>query len=148
MFQKIIDLKTDDILCLQGDLQTDLYYIKQGLLMACVRKGTQITPVAYLRDGEFIGELSFFDNTARSADIIALEPTRLVHIPQAELKKQMPSWLLKSARFMTKKIRLYNTIIQNKGLKKSNVDGIKPLKPEKQRHYFHLIQQKSINDTE
>ena len=68
-----IELMKNDVLCREGDIETDLYVVQSGELLVCVRKGSQVTAVAKLGPGEYIGELSFFDNKPRGADIIALE---------------------------------------------------------------------------
>ena len=55
------ELKKDDILCLEGEFDHDLYFVHKGELLVCVLKGSQITPLAHLEAGEYFGEMSFFD---------------------------------------------------------------------------------------
>lgn len=137
--QLMVTLKKDQILCLAGDLDTDLYIIHSGKLMVCVNKGTQITPIAYLTKGEYFGELSFFDSQPRSAHVISIEDTSLIRIPVDEKEKQFPRWLLSIAQSLTKKIRRTSDIIRVKGIRKKNVETIKPLSIEEQRHYYQII---------
>jgi CRP/FNR family cyclic AMP-dependent transcriptional regulator len=130
----------DTLICREGDLSKDLYKIIEGKLMICSRSGHMVTPIAYLNAGEYFGEFSFFDNQSRSADVVAVEETTLVKIPQAELKKQFPRWLNLTAKSMTNKLRLMDSVIRDKGIKKHKVDTVKPLSIDEQRRYFEIIE--------
>lgn len=135
----IVNVAKDELICKEGDLTRDLYKIVSGELLICSRKNYMVTPIAYLTDGAYFGEFSFFDGQLRSANVIATEDTTLIKIPLAELKKQFPRWLLLTSKSMTKKLRLMDDAIRNKGIKKRNVDNIKPLSSEEQKRYFDII---------
>ncbi len=137
--EQIIKAKKDQVICREGDLTRELYKILSGKLLICARKNSMVTPLAYLSAGDYFGEFSFFDNRSRSADVIAVEETTLVKIPQAELKKQMPFWLIQTCRSLTSKLRLYNEVTRAKGIKKKNVESIRPLSISEQRHYHQLL---------
>jgi CRP-like cAMP-binding protein len=66
---KTLSLKKDQILFLADEMKNDLYIIRKGKVMVFVQKGTQIIPVAYLDRGEYIGELSFFDDENSDQDL-------------------------------------------------------------------------------
>lgn len=134
-----IKVAKDELICKEGDLTRDLYKIVKGELLICSRNNKMVTPLAYLTDGAYFGEFSFFDGQLRSADVIATEETTLIKIPLAELKKQFPRWLLITSKSMTKKLRLMDDVIRNKGIKKQNVDNVKPLSIDEQRKYFDII---------
>lgn len=137
--QFILEVEKDHVICREGDLTKDLYIIVQGKLMVCSRNNTMVTPLAYLSDGDYFGEFSFFDNQTRSADVIAVKQTKLLKIPQAELKKQFPRWLIQTSKGLTHKLRLFNNVIRSKSIKRKNVETIKPLNIDEQRHYYSLI---------
>ena len=132
-------LPADTVICREGDLTKDLYIIVSGKLMVCSRNNTMVTPLAYLSDGDYFGEFSFFDNQARSADVIAVKETTLLKIPQAELKKQFPRSMIPMSKCLTNKLRVFNGVVSSKGIKKKNVESIKPLSIEEQRHYYSII---------
>lgn len=134
-----VELNKDDVLCREGDLETDLYVVLEGKLLVCVRKGTQVTAVATLGVGEYIGELSFFDNRPRGADIVALESCKLVKIPATEIRQSFPSWLSILGKVLAKKLRLHDDVIRQKGVKKAKVETIKPLSIDEQRHYNKIL---------
>lgn len=137
--QFILHLKKDQVLCKAGDTDTDMYILHQGKLLICVRKGTQVIAVAHIQEGEYIGELSFFDDQPRSADVIAIEDCTLIKIPKSQMLQKFPNWLAKIARFQAKKLRTMDKVIQNKGIKKKNISTIQPLTIEEQRHYLDTI---------
>lgn len=138
-----VQVERDQVICRSGDLTKDLYKIISGRLLICARNNRMVTPLAYLGPGDYFGEFSFFDNQARSADVIATEPTVLVKIPQAELKKQFPFWLIHTSKSLTKKLRLLNEVIGSRGIKKKNVESVQSLSIEEQRRYYQLITEES-----
>lgn len=138
-YNLLVKVKKDELICKEGDLTRDLYKIVSGTLMICSRNNSMVTPIAYLREGQYFGEFSFFDGQKRSADVIATEDSTLIKVPLAELKSQFPRWLLLTAKNMTKKLRLMDDVIRTKGIKKTRLDIMKPLSIEEQRHYYQII---------
>jgi CRP-like cAMP-binding protein len=134
-----INLKKDELLFLADGDDKDLYIIQKGQVMVFVQKGSQIIPVAYLGAGEYIGELSFFDEGKRSASIICTEDTEFLKISVDEMHKHCPAWLKTIGIQITKKIREDDELIRSKGIRKKNVEGIKPLSIEDQSHCFKLV---------
>lgn len=134
-----ITLQKDELICIAGDQEVDLYRVRSGKLMVFVNDGTKITPLSYLGKDEYLGELSFFDKEPRSAHVVALEKTELIKIPVTELEEQAPRWLITMATHVAKKIRKADELIRKKGIRRQNVESIKPLSIDEQRHFFQLI---------
>lgn len=134
-------LEKDQILFTAGDDKNDLYYLTNGKVLVFVQNGSQITPVAYISKNEFIGELTFFDQTKRSASIIALEPSRLVKISSNELYQTVPNWLLQIGQKLSGKIRKNDEIIRTKGMRKTNVETIRPLSIDEQTKIYKLVEE-------
>ncbi|MDD4973527.1 MAG: cyclic nucleotide-binding domain-containing protein [Bacteriovorax sp.] len=134
-----IALKKDDILFLAEEKDNDLYIVQKGKVMVFVQKGSEIIPVAYLGKGEYIGELSFFDNDARSASIICLEDSEFIKISTTEMNENFPAWLKTVGLQLTKKIRAGDELIRSKGIRKKNLESIKPLAIEEQTRCFKLV---------
>ena len=137
-----ISLKKDEFLFLAEETDCDLFIIQKGKLMVFVQKGSQIIPVAYLGAGEYIGELTFFDEGRRSASILCMENTDFIKIPVEEMHKHCPAWMKVIGQQLTKKIREGDELIRSKGIRKKNVEGIKPLSIEEQTHCFKLVDQR------
>jgi len=131
--------KKDEIICAMGEHDHSLYYINSGSMMIFVTSGTQVTPLAYLNAGEYFGEMSFFSPAPRSANAIAMDDCTLIKINEDDIDGQFPSWLKQIATSMTQKLRKGSNIIREKGIRKKNVETLKPLSIEKQRHYFDLL---------
>lgn len=136
-----IYLKPNQILFLANSDEKDLYYIRSGKVMVFVQNGSQITPVAYVGKDEFIGELSFFDNTKRSASIITVEETEIVKISSTELYQFLPKWLHQIGFKLARKIRNNDEIIRAKGIRKTKVESIKPLTIEEQTKIYKLVEE-------
>ena len=134
-----VTIEVDEVLCREGDIENNLYIIEEGELLICVRKGSQVTPIAYLGVGEYIGELSFFDDKPRGADIIALKKTILLKIPADEVRQNFPSWMGTLGLVMSSKIRKLDDVIRQKGIKKSSADSLKPLDVAQQTKYFKIL---------
>ncbi len=137
-----ISLKKDEFLFLAEETDCDLFIIQKGKVMVFVQKGSQIIPVAYLGAGEYIGELTFFDEGRRSASILCMENTDFIKIPVEEMHKHCPAWMKVISQQLTKKIREGDELIRSKGIRKKNVEGIKPISIEEQTHCFKLVDQR------
>lgn len=129
-----------DMVCAAGEHDSSLYIIHSGKLLVFVTDGTKVTPLAYLGDGEYLGELSFFDGQPRSAHVVCIEDTTLIEIPITEKAKQFPPWLITMAQSITHKLRASSELIRQKGIRKKNVETIKPLSIEEQREYYGHLQ--------
>lgn len=140
-----ISLKKDEFLFLAEEQESDLFIIQKGKVMVFVQKGSQIIPIAYLSAGEYIGELTFFDEGHRSASILCMEDTDFLKIPVEEMHKHCPAWMKVIGQQLTKKIREGDELIRSKGIRKKNVEGIKPLPMGEQTHCFKLVDQRKRN---
>ncbi len=134
-----INLKSEQILFVPGDEQSDMYYLQSGEVMVFVQKGSLITPLAYLEKGEIIGELSFFDREPRSAGVICVTDCSFIKIPSEIVDNTFPEWLRILALNLTSKIRKCDELIRQKGIRKKNVQSIKPLSIEEQTKIYRKL---------
>ena len=142
-----LSLKKDDILFLAEENEKDLFIIERGKVMVFVQKGSQIIPLAYLGEGEFIGELTFFDQDKRSASIICTEDSDFIKISVDQLHEHCPHWMKTIGIQLTRKIRDGDELVRSKGIRKKNVEGIKPLSMEEQSYCFKLVDLKKNKRT-
>lgn len=133
------EVKKGEIICVSGEQNSDLFIIHSGKLLVFVTDGTKVTPLAYLNSGEYLGELSFFDGMPRSAHVMSVEDSTLIQIPVSEIDKQFPLWLQTIAHSITKKLRYSSDLIRQKGIRKKNVDSMKPLSIEEQRDIYQSL---------
>lgn len=73
----------------QGDIGDSLYMILEGEVRARINIGGRETTLAVLGVGECFGEIALLDHGPRSADIIANEPSTLLEISAANLRKML-----------------------------------------------------------
>ncbi len=134
----LIELKKDQVLCHEGDPSSELYMLHSGKLLICITNGTEVKALAYINEGEFIGELSFFDSKPRSTHIISLEKSTLIQLPQHEIITKFPSWFQQVGRSLTKKVRLHDKIIHESKIRRSSDEDLK-LSIEEQRYYYEIL---------
>jgi len=90
-----------------GDKGDGLYLILLGA--AEVRRGGRV--LARLRTGQFFGEMSLFDNQPRSADVVAVRPSKMAILTRWEFwgfAASEPSVVLKILEEMSRRLRAAN----------------------------------------
>jgi CRP-like cAMP-binding protein len=140
-----LKFKKDEIVCSTENTETDLYLIHEGKLLIFGNEGSRITPFATINAGEYFGELSFFDGQPRSANAVCLEDTTLIKIPVEELDHHCPAWLKTFAIKLVSQVRQTTELMNKKGIRRKNVETIKPLSIDEQRHYFQLLEEYNSN---
>jgi CRP/FNR family cyclic AMP-dependent transcriptional regulator len=89
-------LKAGEILIQEGDTSQQIYIVKKGLLRALRRDATGIPRMlGEIREGEFVGEMAYFNEEARMATVEAVQDSELIEIQPAVFEKviyQRPSW--------------------------------------------------------
>jgi CRP-like cAMP-binding protein len=79
---EVRDYDAGDLLVRQGDQGSFLLVLIDGAASACVRQADgKVTPLAELRAGSVIGEMSLVTNEPRTADIICRTPVRAALLP-------------------------------------------------------------------
>lgn len=142
---KTINFKKNQLICVKGEENLDLYFINSGKVMAFGNQGTKVTPFAVINEKEFLGEFSYLDEEPRSSHLICIEPTELVVIPAQNIHDFFPDWLLTLAHSITGKIRHLNHVIERKGIRKKNVETVKPLSIDEQRDYYAILQKAGVS---
>ena len=133
-------LKPLEILFKHGDPSDDLYVLISGELYVCLIKDNQVNLVAQIEPGEYIGELAFFDHQDRSSTVIAWSECHLEKITHNDLSKFLPYWLYQVAKSMTKKIRLVDEILTEKGVKRAKKEGLRVLTIPEQKMILDILQ--------
>lgn len=137
---EIINLKKDQILFLAGEKDTDMFIINKGKVLIFVQSGTQIIPIAYLESGEYIGELSYFEGKPRSASILCTENCEFMKISTDELDRHLAPWIKTIGEHLARKIRWSDELIRSKGIRKKNVETIKPLSIPEQSKILQSVE--------
>ena len=79
------DLVRGQMLVAQGGPSDSLFLVLHGAL--AVRKTGYLEPIAELRAGELVGEIGFFANVPRTADVIAIRDTSVLALTRPAYQK-------------------------------------------------------------
>src|SRR5258705_2538864 len=86
------DLMRGQMLVAQGEPSDSLFMVLHGAL--AVRRAGDLEPIAELRAGEVVGEIGFFANIPRTADVIAIRDTSVLVLTRKayrELAQETPA---------------------------------------------------------
>src|SRR5258705_13655576 len=86
------DLMRGQMLVAQGEPSDSLFMVLNGAL--AVRRTGNLEPIAELRAGEVVGEIGFFANIPRTADVIAIRDTSVLVLTRTayrELAQETPA---------------------------------------------------------
>lgn len=96
---KLQTLQAGEILIHEGKPITALYIVLKGTLKVYINPNNNYRELAYLSEGELVGEISFLDNRTPVATVEAVETTELLAIPRYELTSKIRNSSKFSARF-------------------------------------------------
>jgi CRP/FNR family cyclic AMP-dependent transcriptional regulator len=86
------DLKAGEILVREGPSDNHLYVILAGDLSVIKNAGTESAETLFTLDaGDFVGELSFIDGTARYASLVAADDARVLGLEREKLESLLQS---------------------------------------------------------
>jgi CRP/FNR family cyclic AMP-dependent transcriptional regulator len=137
--EKTLVFRPNEVICRQGDISSDLFFLKEGRLLICTVQGTQVKAIARIEPGEFIGELSFFDGKPRATHVVALEKSTVIQLPRDQIMEHLPFWFVEVGKNLTKKIRLLDAIIRSSNFRKIGTEDQKALSIDEQRLIFAAI---------
>jgi len=79
----------DDVIIKKGDVSDSLYLVVSGEVRARIRVGGHDTSLGTMEPGELFGEVAMLSQTARSADVVADSPARLLRLTSANFQELM-----------------------------------------------------------
>ena len=101
--------KDKQILIREGDIQQKVFWILEGEVYITRRMGDKYKVLATLGKGEFIGEMSFFDKSVRSATVIAKGAVHAIEFSEenfVDIYAASPMWMNRLLISLAKRIRL------------------------------------------
>lgn len=94
---KLISLKKGEVLFKEGTTPDCMYLIQKGMIAITKEKGEASITLAELKQGDLLGEMTFFDREPRSAGAVAvINNTEVMQLPFDALQKQfdtLPDWV-------------------------------------------------------
>lgn len=118
------DYKDGSIIFEENSIGKEMYIIVSGKVKIIKGKGTVETILATLKEGEFFGEMSLFDNNPRSATVKAIGDIKLLEINQKNFLKKIskdPSLAFRILEKMSQRIRITDEKILNQVLEMKNI---------------------------
>jgi CRP/FNR family cyclic AMP-dependent transcriptional regulator len=115
MASTIRSLRQGEYLFQEGDIPRAMYLLQKGTISVRKAKGTGEIELAQLKQGDVLGELSFFDRKPRSASAVALVQTELLEIDFESLDKiysQVPEYLQSIIANVVHRLRKANDTIK------------------------------------
>jgi uncharacterized protein (TIGR02266 family) len=108
-----------EVICRQEEIEDTLFLILEGKVEVRFSSEKRTMVVAQLSEGEVFGEMGLFRGGRRSATVVAMEPTHLIHISDESLNR-----LVKISPGLASKI--YGNMIQilSNRLEQANVSLI------------------------
>lgn len=101
---KELSYKSGDTIVEEGTMGVGFYLVIDGKVE--VRKGSKV--LATLSRGQFFGEMSLIDEQPRSADVVAIQPTKCFTLSTwvfTALVKQHPELALSMLKELAKRLR-------------------------------------------
>ena len=71
----------------EGERGASIYWLEQGRVAICMRRGDTDVELRQLGPGDCFGEVALFDFGPRSASVLALEPCRALEITSGLLRE-------------------------------------------------------------
>lgn len=109
------EIKKGEKLFKEGDRTQDLYIIQKGLVKIFKEVEGEILPLGIVKEGQFIGELAFFDGKPRSATAEAITDIEVLKFEKTMLEKELaklPAWLLTLINSIAFRIREADELVK------------------------------------
>ncbi len=100
---KVLHYQNSEKIIEAGQMEKRMYIILEGFVSIYLTDGKNRVEVAHLKKGDFFGEISLFNNTPRSATVVADGDVKLATIDNVE---QLKAFLLKNPAFAAKMVHI------------------------------------------
>tara|TARA_Y100001954_G_scaffold69434_1_gene75981 strand:+ start:25166 stop:25516 length:351 start_codon:yes stop_codon:yes gene_type:complete len=106
--KKTILLEAGTFLMREGEESSTMYLLIKGQLEVLKRKGDTEKPIGKINEGDLVGEMSFLDNSPRSASVRASENSEIFPIPRESFDEtflELPDWYKTLHRTIVDRLR-------------------------------------------
>ena len=102
-------ISTGELLIHAGEIAAQVFILKRGKLEAfIVNENNERLVLGEVNPGEFVGEMAYFNDEPRSANVIALTECELIEIPLTSFERvlyQRPAWAMKLIDTLSKRLK-------------------------------------------
>jgi len=113
-FSELVTAEKGDLIIKNGDLSDSMFLVLSGQVRARIRVGGHDTSLGTMEPGELFGEVAMLAQTARSADVVAEVPTRLLRLSSERFQQLMSDHSQLAARILYNISRLLATRISQR----------------------------------
>lgn len=106
---ELVTATKGDVIIKKGDLSDSMFLVLSGQVRARLRVFGQDTSLGTMEPGELFGEVAMLSQTARSADVVAELPTRLLRLTSESFQELMSKHSQLAARLLYNISRLLAT---------------------------------------
>ncbi len=103
-----------ELIIKKGDLSDSMFLVLSGQVRARIRVGEHDTSLGTMEPGELFGEVAMLSQTARSADVVAEAPTRLLRLTSERFQELMSEHPPLAAKMLFNISRLLATRISER----------------------------------
>jgi CRP-like cAMP-binding protein len=100
---RVFNFVSGDLLIKAGSKEKIMYIILDGDVAVHLSDGVETIEVAKMKKGDFFGEISFFSDKPRSANVVANTDGRCVAI---ESIQQLHGFLMQNPKFSSKMVQI------------------------------------------
>jgi CRP/FNR family cyclic AMP-dependent transcriptional regulator len=100
---RVFQFSEGDQIIKAGSIEKVMYIILDGEVRVQLFDGVEIIEVAQMKKGDFFGEISFFSDKPRSANVIAKTDGRCVAIDSLQ---QLNQFLMQNPKFSAKMVQI------------------------------------------
>jgi hypothetical protein len=99
-FCETVTAAKGELIIRKGDLSDSMFVVVSGQVRARIRVGGHDTWLGTMEPGEVFGEVAMLSQTARSADVLAESPTRLLRLTSERFQQLMAEHSRLAARLL------------------------------------------------
>ena len=134
---RLVEFKKDELVYQQGGEGEGFYVVVSGRFEACVNAGGKKRVLAYLRRGDYFGEMSLLTDQPHSADIRALSDSLVLEIKKDGFKKSIERNATISLE-LSRRLSARLKVTESRSLFKSDVLSIYSGLSKTQRELFSV----------
>ena len=115
-FCEFVVVAKGDLIIKKGDLSDSLFLVLSGQVQARIKVGQHETALGTMEPGELFGEVAMLSHSARSADVVAEVPTRLLRLTSDRFQELMTEHSPLAARMLYNISRLLATRLSQRNV--------------------------------
>ena len=140
---EVTTLKSNTVLFCEGEPSTHLYIVKRGKIRIVKEINKSLVPVSLIREEEFVGELSLFDDAPRSASAIAVEDTQVVLVMKNDIRKMLktcPEWVANILNTLCERLKASASVLAQHHITDDIDEDAEEVSAEQLSKYLKMIQ--------